>query len=1082
MMNEKMVFETITVSDSFKKIAYENPLPNVKNVFIVCQEKLPNCQCDDISYLVKNYQVPDIPLNKVNFVMYNITADNINYLKENKKEFFIVDDLFFSKIGYKPFQESNISYFKNNSQIYLLFDYINLFMIEKKSQIIQTPELSKNNLNNNNINQIVSNNINQNNIIMNNINQNVNQNNIIMNNINQNVNNNINNKKIYILNCLIYLVANKQEIFRLLSSSDLSEKYDFTLVNKKWTDIFKNTFCYKDIKQKILSRQELKPYTFDNFKNKLQYIHSIQEIKNYILYFNDFPVNLSQQIKLYPEKKIHERFTDIIYPINFEIVNNSLFNLLNRFIHNKNDINNQYEYKIIFGYQTLYLQSIEKPREFFVYIYNKILYIFVAFIRFENDFLFQDELNKYLKNQTFVDYILVKKCDIHKFNKVQKIENLGILVLTQQLYTKNNINNNKNLNINNVLESNNNKLDYNYLLLFENYKKFNKKILSLEDRNIEDISNTIDICISANILTALPVFIIENEKFNYCLNLLNFNIYSQIEKTDEQNKKEELKRKISKPNFSLINTNFEILSLEKVNSNITYSFVDEEFCKGIKIPDEKYKPFKALLFCNKKKLFLYFENEKELFNINYNNNDNSFQLSKNEFKSSQNNNDKIPNEPASAPMNTHTLGLENIGATCYMNATLQCLCHITSLKNYFQDKNQLIKDINNKEALLTKAFDELINKLWDNPYETYYAPNNFKNLISRLNPLFQGIQANDSKDLIIFLYETLHNELNKPNTNNDYFNNLYNNNISEDLRLFRNNYYTENNSIITKIFYSEQSSYLQCKSCNIEKVSYNIINFLIFPLEKVRLYLSKKKTEGFLYVTLNDCFEQNEEKELLNGTNQIYCNNCHRQSDALSYNKLNTCPEVLTIILNRGKGLEFDVEFKCQLDINIENYVIEKNCDTNYELIGVITHLGPSSMGGHFIAYCKSPVDKKWYCYNDAQVTECADAENVINSKGIPYVLFYQRKGKLVYPKKKKENGSLTLYFKYNEKEGYLETNENEYFLNVKNQIYEKYNFIQNQEVNFYIQKSDDKLEKILDDYKTIKEYNLKDEDTIIIV
>ena len=32
----------------------------------------------------------------------------------------------------------------------------------------------------------------------------------------------------------------------------------------------------------------------------------------------------------------------------------------------------------------------------------------------------------------------------------------------------------------------------------------------------------------------------------------------------------------------------------------------------------------------------------------------------------------------------HCLGLANIGVTPYMNATLQSLCHITSLKNNFQ--------------------------------------------------------------------------------------------------------------------------------------------------------------------------------------------------------------------------------------------------------------------------------------------------------------------------------------------------------------------------------------------------------------
>ena len=103
---------------------------------------------------------------------------------------------------------------------------------------------------------------------------------------------------------------------------------------------------------------------------------------------------------------------------------------------------------------------------------------------------------------------------------------------------------------------------------------------------------------------------------------------------------------------------------------------------------------------------------------------------------------------------------------------------------------------------------------------------------------------------------------------------------------------------MTKTFYFEQSSNLKCCSCNINKVSFNIINFLIFPLEKIRLYIEKKKPQGFINVTLEDCFDQFEEQELLFGSNQIYCNNCHRQSDALSFNKLYNCPEVLTIILN----------------------------------------------------------------------------------------------------------------------------------------------------------------------------------------
>ncbi len=228
--------------------------------------------------------------------------------------------------------------------------------------------------------------------------------------------------------------------------------------------------------------------------------------------------------------------------------------------------------------------------------------------------------------------------------------------------------------------------------------------------------------------------------------------------------------------------------------------------------------------------------------------------------------------------------------------------------------------------------------------------------------------------------------------------------------------------------------------------------------------------------------------------NQIYCNICRRQSDAFSFNKLYNCPEVLTIILNRGKGLEFDVEFKFPFSINIDKYVIDKSCDTNYELIGVLTHLGPSGMSGHFIAYCKSPVNKKWYRYNDAQVTQCSDVENEIKTNGIPYVLYYQRYQNLTLPDIKNEEGpsdntknnnkniknEFVLYFKYGEKEGYIELTGTEIFYDIANKIKEKNELIPKGANNFYLMKDNNML--TIDIYKGLQENGIKNGDKIWII
>ena len=451
----------------------------------------------------------------------------------------------------------------------------------------------------------------------------------------------------------------------------------------------------------------------------------------------------------------------------------------------------------------------------------------------------------------------------------------------------------------------------------------------------------------------------------------------------------------------------------------------------------------------------------------------------------------------------HCLGLENIGATCYMNATIQCLCHISNIKKYFKNRRLVYNDTNNKNCRLTKEFYKLINSLWKDSYKgkNYFTPTDFKNTISQMNPLFQGIAANDSKDLIIFLYETMHNEINNPAPYNE--NNNYNN--DQTLQLFRNNYYSNNSSFLIKTFYFEQQSEIKCLSCGYSKTSYNISNIIIFPLEKVREYM-EKKYNGFMCVKLENCFENYQEPEFLFGQNQIYCNNCNCSSNATTSNKIFASPEVLTIILNRGKGLQFDVNFEYPLSLDIDKYITDKSKGNNkYELICVLTHLGPSGMSGHFIAFCKSPVDNHWYCYNDASVSKCNDPRYQNNNEieGIPYVLFYQKINNGIFDNNisnnyenyninymgysngfknegKQDNNYINLLFNYNGMEIPLSISQNHNRISpfsLVNELTSKYDYIPHN-ILLFIQNGDN--------FDNLRDYlynnKLKDGDKITIV
>ena len=145
-------------------------------------------------------------------------------------------------------------------------------------------------------------------------------------------------------------------------------------------------------------------------------------------------------------------------------------------------------------------------------------------------------------------------------------------------------------------------------------------------------------------------------------------------------------------------------------------------------------------------------------------------------------------------------------------------------------------------------------------------------------------------------------------------------------------------------------------------------------------------------VSMKDCFDFNQKIETMAGENSMYCNICKRQEIAYYHSYIATSPEIIIMILNRGKGIEFNVKLEFTEYLNIQEYVrIKNNNSCNYKLIGVVTHLGESGASGHFIAYCRSPIDDKWYNYNDDLFFPVTDFKKQVIDYAMPYILFYQK-------------------------------------------------------------------------------------------
>ena len=209
-----------------------------------------------------------------------------------------------------------------------------------------------------------------------------------------------------------------------------------------------------------------------------------------------------------------------------------------------------------------------------------------------------NKINFYIVNDLFLLKLGIKKEYLTQLNLIYYEDNnkkylyfineSKLLMLERNFININN--NNQPININNNIfhedeeENNDNNLD-NIYSICRNIKNFNKSINSLKDQLL-DLSNinNIEKYLTLNSLIYLPIYIIKNDAYQYCLKSFNYEFLSEIEESDYNIMKEDIMQNLILPDKSNINYNIEVLSQNQFVDNIKYSFVNEEFCKNLKMP------------------------------------------------------------------------------------------------------------------------------------------------------------------------------------------------------------------------------------------------------------------------------------------------------------------------------------------------------------------------------------------------------------------------------------------------------------------------------------------------------------------
>ncbi|CAL8129565.1 unnamed protein product [Orchesella dallaii] len=179
-------------------------------------------------------------------------------------------------------------------------------------------------------------------------------------------------------------------------------------------------------------------------------------------------------------------------------------------------------------------------------------------------------------------------------------------------------------------------------------------------------------------------------------------------------------------------------------------------------------------------------------------------------------------------------GLNNLGNTCFMNAALQCVSNTKPLTLYFM-KKMYMHEINRTNPLgmkghIAKQYGDLVIQMWKGQCKTI-APFNLRLTIGKYSPRFSGFQQNDSQELLAFLLDGLHEDLNRV-AEKPYVE-LKDSNNRPDIVCAQEaweNHLLRNKSIIVDLFHGQLKSAVRCRACNTESVRFDPFNYLTLPL------------------------------------------------------------------------------------------------------------------------------------------------------------------------------------------------------------------------------------------------------------